>query len=311
MLFRSAPNIFNPKFEIVSCFIEYAGNILMVHRCEKKSEGNKWGLPAGKINKGESLIKGIIREVNEETKISLGTDEIIYLGKHYIKYDDYDFVYHSFKTILKRWPEVIIPYSELKGFSWVSPYDAIKYDLVTDLKDCILQYYILNIRELLRTRLTESDNLKLIYAKTISTIKECRRYSNQVGYVSGIITSEGKNKVQNNLRILDYHTNSLKNSIKYPVFSAHDVFTDDIIRTLSNNGIKAIDYELFWDDVIASGLITDIFMTPRWQLSRGAKKEHKASVKQGIKIHLIENCIAGEKFLLHNHCSGINAFSNK
>ncbi len=37
------------------------------------------------------------------------------------------------------------------------------------------------------------------------------------------------------------------------------------------------------------GYITDIFMTPRWEHSEGARDEHKNAIKAGMTIHYVEN----------------------
>lgn len=45
----------------------------------------------------------------------------------------------------------------------------------------------------------------------------------------------------------------------------------------------------FWRDILESGHVTDIFMTPRWEQSKGAIDEHEAAKQLGIKIHYMNN----------------------
>ena len=45
---ESVPIDFNPAFEVVSCFVEHNGEILLLHRNNDKSEGGKWGTPGGR-----------------------------------------------------------------------------------------------------------------------------------------------------------------------------------------------------------------------------------------------------------------------
>ena len=54
MIHTDPPEHFAPRFEVVSCFVEHDGEILLLHRNEGKSEGGKWGMPGGKIEAGES-----------------------------------------------------------------------------------------------------------------------------------------------------------------------------------------------------------------------------------------------------------------
>lgn len=53
---------FNPKVEIAAIYIEYNDQILILHRQNNKSEGNKWGIPGGKVAKNETPLQAIIRE---------------------------------------------------------------------------------------------------------------------------------------------------------------------------------------------------------------------------------------------------------
>jgi hypothetical protein len=43
MLVSDKTKDFNPKFEVVSCFIEVEGRILLLHRADHKPQGNTWG----------------------------------------------------------------------------------------------------------------------------------------------------------------------------------------------------------------------------------------------------------------------------
>ena len=55
------------KIRVAGCFLEYGGRFLILHRRSEKSQGGKWGLPAGKVDKGETDKDAVIREVAEET----------------------------------------------------------------------------------------------------------------------------------------------------------------------------------------------------------------------------------------------------
>ena len=44
--------------------------ILVLKRSDKGDHGGTWGLPGGKVEKGESTIAGAMREIEEETGVS-------------------------------------------------------------------------------------------------------------------------------------------------------------------------------------------------------------------------------------------------
>jgi 8-oxo-dGTP diphosphatase len=52
---------------VVHAVVERAGALLLVKRAARLSEGGKWGLPGGFLDRDESLIEGVRRELREET----------------------------------------------------------------------------------------------------------------------------------------------------------------------------------------------------------------------------------------------------
>jgi 8-oxo-dGTP diphosphatase len=52
---------------VVHAIVERGRALLLVKRAARLSEGGKWGLPGGFLDRGESLREGIRRELREET----------------------------------------------------------------------------------------------------------------------------------------------------------------------------------------------------------------------------------------------------
>lgn len=134
---------FKPKIEIAAVFIENDGLILLLHRQKNKSQGNKWGIPGGKVDKGETPLAAAIREIHEETGYDISKQLVENLGTVYIEYNEKDhFVYHMFRTQLKDHPGAVkIDYHEHKGFTWVTPEEALKMDLLQDEDPCFRLIY--------------------------------------------------------------------------------------------------------------------------------------------------------------------------
>lgn len=61
---------------IVNLILECDGKILMIYRENTKVYQNAYALPAGKVEKGESLKHNIIREAKEEVGIILHPDDV-------------------------------------------------------------------------------------------------------------------------------------------------------------------------------------------------------------------------------------------
>jgi 8-oxo-dGTP pyrophosphatase MutT (NUDIX family)/broad specificity phosphatase PhoE len=105
-VFRIKPHDFNPSVEVAACYVEAGGKILLLKRAPGKSQGGTWGVPAGKLELGETARDAVIRETFEETGIRLS--ELYDLGKLYVRYPHLDFVYHFFHMEFPSFPEVIL-----------------------------------------------------------------------------------------------------------------------------------------------------------------------------------------------------------
>lgn len=134
---------FKPKIEVAALFIEHENRILLLHRQEHKSQGNLWGIPGGKLEKGETPLEAVIRETKEETGYDFSNEPIEYLGAVYIEYNKKDhFVYHMFRTKLIGDPSVVkINFTEHKGFTWATPLDSLELKLIKDEDACFKLIY--------------------------------------------------------------------------------------------------------------------------------------------------------------------------
>lgn len=85
-----------------------------------RQDNGKWTEPGGHLEKGESPEEGAIREVKEETGISLSKKDLDYLGSKEIP--DKDLVVHAFKTELDRDKKMTVegdPDDEVFGWNWI------------------------------------------------------------------------------------------------------------------------------------------------------------------------------------------------
>ena len=139
MIYEEMPEDFNSSFEVVSCFVEHNEKILLLHRQNHKPQGNTWGGPAGKLEGGEDIHEAIKRETKEETGISLKDPR--YFKKLFVRFPDYDFVYHIFHEMLDEFPEVKLCEEEHKDFNWINPRDALGMNLILDEDFCIKLLY--------------------------------------------------------------------------------------------------------------------------------------------------------------------------
>ena len=55
------------RHAVTQAVVERDGSLLLVKRATHLPEGGKWGLPGGFLDRDETLIDGVLRELREET----------------------------------------------------------------------------------------------------------------------------------------------------------------------------------------------------------------------------------------------------
>jgi 8-oxo-dGTP diphosphatase len=142
MLFIDKPAKFKPDFEIVSLIIEHNGQILLLHRHPHKSQGNKWGVPAGKVEANETLEESLAREVYEETGLkNVNEKGTRFFNTVFVEHPEHTFIYHMYHLELPTLPNIVINPDEHQSFKWVTPIEALKMNLIDDEDECIKMYY--------------------------------------------------------------------------------------------------------------------------------------------------------------------------
>ncbi|MDO8621118.1 MAG: DUF4406 domain-containing protein [Candidatus Levybacteria bacterium] len=113
----------------------------------------------------------------------------------------------------------------------------------------------------------------------------------KIGYVAGILNSDGPQHFESNRKKLADYAEKLRKIHEFPIFSGVDIFSNEVYSRLEEWRLSLEEKEekarLFWREILESGHITDIFMTPRWEKSKGANDEHETAKKIGLKIHYV------------------------
>ncbi|WP_374776678.1 NUDIX domain-containing protein [Streptomyces sp. NBC_01310] len=105
------------------------GNVLLIH----KTDNNLWALPGGGHDAGESIAQTVVREVQEETGISVVVEDVVGLytdPQHVMAYDDGE-VRQQFSICFHARPVggSLRTSSESKEVRWVSPADLHELDI--------------------------------------------------------------------------------------------------------------------------------------------------------------------------------------
>ncbi len=141
MIYLTPPEDFKTSFEVVNCYVEWEGKILLLRRNVRKPQGGTWGPPAGKIERAETPQETMIRELQEETGIEVSKKQIHLGSKIYIRYPSVDYVYNIFYSRVKDEPIVRLNSEEYSSYVWVSPTKALLLELVPDEGNAIKLFF--------------------------------------------------------------------------------------------------------------------------------------------------------------------------
>lgn len=142
-----------------------------------------------------------------------------------------------------------------------------------------------------------STCLKHVHSGLTKVIKEINKNTKmrrrRLGFVSGILTSEGDKNMPKNIERLKRYTKEIRDTHNFPIFSSVDVFGngiyDQIEEVKFERELREHHFIQFWKMILETGHITDIFMTPRWEKSRGANIEFATAKELKITIHFVRN----------------------
>jgi len=128
----SSPENFYPYVEVAGCCCEYGGKILLVKRSPHKPYGVTWNFPGGKVDEGETPRAAAIREVFEETGISLQANSLEEVGKFYIQApkSQNNYMFYMFEARLLACPVVNLNLEEHTETAWVTVEEALKLPLI-------------------------------------------------------------------------------------------------------------------------------------------------------------------------------------
>lgn len=142
MIFLKRPDSFVSHLDAVSCFLEVDGYILLLLRQNfLRVEPGKWGVPAGKVEKGETKEEAMVREFFEETGNNMHPNRFRFISTLYVEYPHANFNYHMYRLKMARRPRIVINPHEHRDFLWATPSLALRKNLMQDEDFCIKLVY--------------------------------------------------------------------------------------------------------------------------------------------------------------------------
>ena len=138
-IYETRPDEFNPQTEVAACYLECDGKLLLLLNAVGDSEAGSWGVPAGKLESDEAPFHGAIRELFEETSISIDPSQIQSIGSLYIRKPEVDYIYHLFRIKIATRPEVRLS-PEHQNYRWVSAEEMEMMPIMIGGKEAYVRY---------------------------------------------------------------------------------------------------------------------------------------------------------------------------
>jgi 8-oxo-dGTP pyrophosphatase MutT (NUDIX family) len=138
--FRTPPEDFVATVEVAGCYCEHQDQFLLLKRAEGRPEPGTWCVPGGKLEKGEESRAAAMRELYEETGLSVELTELKEIGKLFVRQPKVDFIFHLFYARFHHLPKIKLATDEHVEARWVTLEQALKLPLIpegdTALKFC-------------------------------------------------------------------------------------------------------------------------------------------------------------------------------
>lgn len=144
MLHSTPPPGFESRFTVVGACLEKDGKVLLLKRAAHKPQGGTWCLPAGKSEAGEDPEEALVREVYEETGITLDKGRLGPPRTWYVVWPDSSFVWTVFRVGMDGDELITLRADEHEAYQWATPREALDIELIEDQDETFIQLYGLN-----------------------------------------------------------------------------------------------------------------------------------------------------------------------
>ncbi len=137
-IFEEMPLSFEPRIDVAGCYVQVNGKILLLQRSIRQSQSGTWGLPGGKLEKGETHEQAALRELFEETHIALSPQQIVSPMKpFFIRTQELSYTFHVFYMPLAQMPNLLLS-PEHAAYAWTSVQEALQWPLMAGAKEVLL-----------------------------------------------------------------------------------------------------------------------------------------------------------------------------
>ncbi len=130
---------------VLHAVVERSGMLLLVKRAPHLSEGGKWGLPGGFLDRDETLADGVLRELFEETGWTGRVVTLLRVNSRPDRpHEDRQNV--AFDFVIEPLEKRGQPDAESSDVQWITMEHALSLDLAFDHSETVQSYFDLRRR---------------------------------------------------------------------------------------------------------------------------------------------------------------------
>ncbi len=120
---------FIEEVKVAAVYVECEGEFLFLRRRTPPHFAGEWCVPGGKVEKGEEILMGAKRELEEETGIQVASQDLTYIKPLYFStiYNSFGFYIHY--IALDHKPQVVLS-EEHDQAVWVNEEGVLKLDIM-------------------------------------------------------------------------------------------------------------------------------------------------------------------------------------
>ena len=141
MLFKEIQQGSSPLFEAVGVVVAVQGRFLLLKRRTDKPHPGRWGIPSGKLRRGEKRVAAAVRELYEETKLLVSAERLRLVGTYHIVTDDMSFLYTLYSCTYPEFPETEHDPGEHTRINWFTAQDSSRLALMPELSGLLREAF--------------------------------------------------------------------------------------------------------------------------------------------------------------------------
>ena len=130
-VYQVKPPDFDYPVHATGCFCQVGDTFLLLKRASHTIQGNRWGLPGGRVEPGEEADGAIVRELFEETGCVVHPEQLHFVRVLYFRAPTYGYCLSLYRTEFPDHPVIELNREEHIDYRWLSFDQAFQLELMS------------------------------------------------------------------------------------------------------------------------------------------------------------------------------------